>query len=171
MRKIMLVLVITLAAPAALQAQVRLGPFLGYGERLGLWGLGVHTEVMLNDRFGVSPIFIQYFPKQLGSTYRKTAWELDLNVNYHVLTGEVASLYGLGGVTYTKIRIRDQNLLTDQLESDGNIGLNAGLGTLFRINNILPFAEAKYTLGGYSQLTVFVGVKVELGGNTLVDDY
>ncbi len=47
MKKIIFTLFISLVISAASQAQVRVGPFLAYGEGLGLWGLGVHTEVLL----------------------------------------------------------------------------------------------------------------------------
>jgi hypothetical protein len=171
MRKIFFTLLISVVISAASQAQVRLGPFLGYGERLGLWGLGVHTEFLLNEKLSVSPVFIQYFPEELTNEPRKIAWELNGNVNYYVVTGDIGYLYGLGGFNYTQIKLRDRNAITEEVTIDPNLGLNLGLGTMFRINHVLPFAEAKYTLGGYSQFTLFFGAKFELGNNRLDDDY
>jgi hypothetical protein len=47
-----------------------------------------------------------------------------------------------------------------------------GLGTMVRINDLLiPFAEGKYTVGGYSQPTLIIGVKFQLGDKALKDDY
>ena len=171
MRKIYVTTMILLTLSAASLAQVRVGPFLGYGDGLGLWGLGVHTELLVSEKLSINPVFIQYFPKALTGAFRKSAWELDLNANYYLINGEVGKLYGLGGINYTQIRFRDRNSMMEEAVTDGNLGLNLGLGTIFLINNIMPFAEAKYTVGGYSQLTVFVGVKFQLGESTLEDDY
>lgn len=172
MRKIIFTAFITLLISVASHAQLRVGPFLGYGNGLELWGIGVHTELLLNDKVSISPVFTQYFPERLGSIPRRTMWELNGNLNYYVIRGQVGYLYGLAGINYTNIRTKMSTALTDEVENKGNLGLNVGLGTMVRIkNNILPFAEAKYTVGGYSQYTLNFGVKFQLGDNTLQDDY
>jgi opacity protein-like surface antigen len=172
MQKIFFTTVSALMMCLSLKAQLRVGQFLGYGVGLGLWGLGVHTELLVNERLGISPVLIQYFPKKFDNTPRRSAWELDINADYYFLTGDVGNLYGLGGINYTRTRLRGHDLTGDEVQTKGDLGLNLGLGTMFRINNILPFAEAKYTLGGYSQLTFFIGARFQLGdADNLEDDY
>jgi outer membrane immunogenic protein len=174
MRKIIFTIFLTVSIATASDAQVRVGPFLGYGERLGLWGLGAYTELVFNDRISVSPNFTQYFPKDLDNAPRRTAWEVNANLNYYVIRGEVGYLYGIAGLNYTNLKVRTTTLaLTEEVDNSGNAGLNLGLGTMVRVTDrLFPFAESKYAVGGYSQLTLIFGVKFQLGeGTTLEDDY
>ena len=170
--KVLILTLLTSVICAAASAQVRVGPFLAYGNGLGLWGLGAYSEITLNEKLSVSPIFTQYFPEDLEGIPRRTVWELNLNANYYLVRGEVGYLYGLAGLNYTNIRIRTRTALRDEVEQDPNFGLNVGLGTMFRVNDlILPFAEGKYTVGGYSQWSVIFGVKFQLGDEELEEDY
>lgn len=172
MKKYTFTLLACLVLTLATDAQVRVGPFLAYGDGLGLWGLGAYSEIILNEKLSVSPIFTQYFPKDLESIPRRTVWELNLNADYYVVQGGVGYLYGLAGLNYTNIKIRTRTALTEEVEQDPNFGVNVGLGTMFRINDIIfPFVEGKYTVGGYSQWSVIFGVKFLLGDDDLEDDY
>lgn len=172
MKKIIFTITACLVLSLAADAQVRVGPFLGYGDGLGLWGLGAYTEISLNDRVSISPIFTQYFPKDLDGVPRRNMWEVNANANYYLIPGDVGFLYGLAGINYTNINIRTRTALTEEVERDGNLGFNVGLGTMFRVNDLLlPFAETKYTVGGYSQWTVIFGVKFALGDNEPEDDF
>lgn len=165
-----MMVLLTLALPT--QAQIRVAPFLAYGDQLGLWGLGAYSEIMLNEKMSISPSFTQYFPKNLDNVPRRSAWELNANLNYYVINGEVGYLYGLAGLNYTHMRLRTTTAFADEVDNDNNVGLNVGLGTMVRISDLLlPFAEAKYTAGGYSELSVMIGVKFDLGGDSLEDDY
>ena len=153
-------------------AQVRVAPFLAYGDELGLWGLGAYAEMVANDRLSFSTHFTQYFPENFDNLPRRTVWELNANVNYYVIRGDVGYLYGLAGANFTNIRIRTRTALDDEVDTDGNLGLNVGIGTMVRISDILlPFVEGKYTVGGYSQLGIIFGVKFQLGEGTLSEDY
>lgn len=172
MKKVIFTLLLPLLIAASSHAQVRVGPFLGYGDGLGLWGLGAYSEIVLNEKVSISPIFIQYFPENFDNIPRRTVWELNANVNYYLLRGYTGYLYGLAGLNYTNIKTRTRTALTDAVENDGNLGVNVGLGTMVRINElIVPFAEGKYTAGGYSQWTLIFGVKFELGDRSLQNDY
>jgi outer membrane protein X len=172
MRRIIFTAVFSFAFLVAAEAQVRVAPYLGYGDQLGLWGLGVYAEMVASEKVSISSNFTQYFPKNLENIPRRNVWEVNANVNYYLIRGDVAYLYGLAGANYTNIRIRTRTAYTENVENDGNLGLNVGLGTMVRINDLLlPFVEAKYTAGGYSQLGVLIGVKFQLGEDTLDDDY
>ena len=97
---------------------------------------------------------------------------MNANVNYYVIRGDVGYLYGLAGANFTNIRIRTRTAVDDEIDTDGNLGLNIGIGTMVRINELLlPFVEGKYTVGGYSQLGIIFGVKFQLGEGTLSEDY
>ena len=172
MKKLILAMMAFLALSLAAHSQVRVGPFLGYGDGPGLWGIGAYTEIGVNDRVSISPIFTQYFPKDLDGVPRRNMWELNANANYYVFNGDIGYLYGLAGVNYTNIKIRTRTAFVDDVERDGNLGFNIGLGTMFRITDLLlPFAETKYTIGGYSQWTLIFGVKFALGDNEPEYDY
>lgn len=172
MRKTISAIFLILALATFSEAQVRVGPFLGYGEGLGLWGLGAYTELVFNERVSVSPNFTQYFPENLDNAPRRTVWEVNGNLNYYLIRGEIGYLYGLAGLNYTNIKVRTRTPLTDEVDTEGNVGLNLGLGSMVRINDSLfPFVEGKYTAGGYSQLTLIFGVKFQLGDGTLEEDY
>ena len=172
MKKYTFTILAFVALSHAADAQVRVGPFLAYGNGLGLWGLGAYSEITLNDKLSVSPIFTQYFPEDLEGIPRRTVWELNLNANYYLIRGGVGNLYGLAGLNYTNIKIRTRTALTEEVEQDPNFGLNVGVGTMFRINDLLlPFAEGKYTVGGYSQWSVIFGVKFQLGDDEVEEDY
>ena len=153
-------------------AQVRVAPFLAYGDELGLWGLGAYAEMVANDRLSFSTHFTQYFPENFDNLPRRTVWELNANVNYYVIRGDVGYLYGLAGANFTNIRIRTRTAVDDEIDTDGNLGLNIGIGTMVRINELLlPFVEGKYTVGGYSQLGIIFGMNFQLGEGTLSEDY
>jgi hypothetical protein len=172
MRKVIFTFLFFAIVSSASNAQVRVGPFLGYGDELGLWGLGAYSEIAFSEKLSFSPIFTQYFPKSIDNIPRRSVWELNTNLNYYLLRGDAVYLYGLTGLNFTQIKTRTRTATTEDIDKDGNVGVNLGLGTMFRVNDLLlPFAEAKYTAGGYSQFTLIFGVKFQLGERSLEDDY
>lgn len=153
-------------------AQIRLAPFLGYGEGLNRWGIGAYAEIALNDRVSISPAFTQYFPKNFDSNPRRSGWELNGDVNYYVINGDIGYLYALAGLNYTNVRTRTSTPANDIIDNDGNFGFNFGIGSMAHVTDLIyPFAEAKYTAGGYSQATLIFGVKFELGKRGIDYDY
>jgi outer membrane immunogenic protein len=163
---------ILISVATVASAQVRVGPYLGYGEELNRWGIGALAEVMLSERVAVSPNFTVYFPKNFDNNPRRSGWELNANMNYYVVNGDVGYLYGLAGLNYTTVRTRTSTPTADVVDNDGNLGFNFGIGTMVGVNDFFyPFAEAKYTAGGYSQISLFFGIKFQLGGGSLDYDY
>lgn len=163
---------ILLCLSSPLLAQVRLGPFLAYGDKSGLWGLGIYPEIAVNEKLSLNPVFTQYFPKRLDNTPRQSMWELNANANYYFIQGEVGYLYGLAGLNFTRVTLKNVQTFTEDNESDENIGVNVGLGIMARLNDLLlPFVDAKYTAGGYSQLSVMFGLRFELGDRQIEEDY
>ncbi len=172
MKTIISTLLILFFVTTASVAQVRLAPFLAYGEGLNCWGLGAYAEMVIDDRLSFSPYFTQYFPESLNDNPRLSGWELNGNVNYYVVSGDVASLYGLAGLNYTNIRTRTSTPSENVVDNDGNFGFNFGIGTMVNIKDYLfPFVEGKYTAGGYSQAGLIIGVKFQLGKRQIDYDY
>ncbi|HET7179715.1 MAG TPA: hypothetical protein VFI14_08325 [Chryseosolibacter sp.] len=172
MKKVYIAFIALLLSAPALLAQVRLGPFLAYGDKSGLWGLGVYPEFVVNEKLSVSPVFTQYFPKRLDNAPRRSMWEINANANYYFVQGRVGFFYGLAGLNFTRSTLKNSPSTLEDNKSDENVGVNVGLGTMARINDLLlPFAEAKFTAGGYSQFSVKFGLKFELGDRDLEDDY
>lgn len=159
------ILFLLLIAGVSSAQGVRVGPFLAYGDGFGLWGIGAYSEIVIDERISISPVFTQYFPEDLGNIPRRSAWEVSVSLNYYVITGEVGYLYGFAGPSFTHIKTRTPALPSGELvDKDGNIGLNLGIGTMVKVSDLLlPFVEAKYTVGGYSQFTALFGVKFQLG--------
>ena len=168
MRAIITSVIFLVLSAGASFAQLRVGPFLAWGEELGLWGLGAHVEAALNEKVSLSPVFTQYFPEDLDEN-RRSAWELNANLNYYLITGDVGYLYGLAGLNFIHIKTKTPVPGSADLEDkDGNVGLNLGIGTMYRLTDLMyPFAEAKFTVGSYNQFAIFVGMKFQLGESPL----
>lgn len=147
----------------AAQAQIRFGALLGYAEQIDLWGLGAEVEVMLNDRISVSPNFFYLFPESMNADNKTSMWEWNLNGRYYLANEGVVNLYGLAGLNYSTIKTETRTILLDEIDHEYNAGLNLGAGLLVRVNNFLPFGEARFTAGSYSQFAFFAGVKYEFG--------
>ncbi len=144
-------------------SQIRFGAFLGYAEKIDLWGLGAEVEVMINERISVAPTFVYLFPERINADVKTTMWEWNANGRYYIVNEGLVNLYGLAGFNYSTIRTDTETILTDEVDHEYNAGLNLGMGLLFRVGNILPFAEVKYTAGSYGQLAVFAGAKYQFG--------
>jgi hypothetical protein len=144
-------------------AQIRAGGFMSYAERINLFGLGAHVEVFVTDRIGVSPSFVYFFPRKINDDIQTRMWEWNANGHYYLIDARAVNLYALAGLNYSTTRNHIDDLLSDRVENDYNAGLNLGAGLLVRVNQLLPFVEAKFTAGSYSQFVFFAGVKYEFG--------
>lgn len=151
-------------------AQVRFGAFMGYAEKIDLWGLGAQVEVIVSDRVGISPSFVYFFPRKLNADVQTTFWEWNANGHYYLINGDKVNFYGLAGFNYSTTRVSTEDVSGDQIVNDYNAGLNLGAGLLFKIDRLLPFAEAKYTAGSYSQFAFFAGVRYQFGSRYRYDE-
>ena len=97
----------------------------------------------------------------------------DLNVNYSVLEGGLADIYGIGGLNLHFVGYKYSENYTDNdtgeeetfvtKQSDNSIGLNIGAGAFSRIGeNISLFAEAKYIISYYGQFVLSVGIVFDI---------
>lgn len=136
------------------QDNTRIGGKLLYGSEVENLGIGATAEFPVMDKLVIAPDISFYFPKDDVNVF-----EINANVNYYFLEEETIGFYGLGGLNYTNVKV-DYGFGSD---SDGELGLNLGLGANFQIDqSFLPFAEIKYVIGDYDELVIAAGVKFNI---------
>ncbi|MBF8149123.1 outer membrane beta-barrel protein [Winogradskyella sp. F6397] len=147
------------------QDQTKLGGYLAYGTEIENIGIGVNAEFPIADQLTIAPSFTYFLPKDEFGV--KVNWfELNGNVNYYFVDSSNISVYGLGGLNYSSVKVSYDDAVGfggDFSASDGRFGLNLGGGANFEIgSNILPFAELKYVIIDGGQLVIAAGVKFNI---------
>jgi outer membrane immunogenic protein len=141
-------------------AQTKVGAFLGYGTEVEQLGIGGIAEFALNDRWAISPSLLFYFPEKNGNV-KASFFEFNANANYYFLSQNSVNLYGLGGINYFRVKVKNTD--TDDSVTGDEVGVNLGIGANFNTSsNIIPFGEIKFVLGDADQLALFFGVKFKL---------
>lgn len=144
-------MVLLVAFVSTSQAQKTIGAGLTYGSEIENLGLGVNAEFDINQTIDFSPSILFYFKKNGFSM-----WEVNGNINY-IFSQNGPTIYGIGGINLTTIKV---DLGPFGNVSDTELGLNLGIGASFaEMGSVRPFAEAKYVLGNYDQLSLFGGVR------------
>lgn len=146
------------------QGETRIGALLAYGTEVENLGIGANAEFPIMDKLTISPSFIYYLPKdQVGV---KVNWfEINGNANYYFLEQDNLSVYGLGGLNYSSVKVKYDGPYGDLIDygaADGRFGLNIGGGANFILGNHMPFAELKYVIIDGGQLVLAAGVKFGL---------
>lgn len=154
-----------LAFSAQAQEQTRIGAMLAYGTEIENIGVGVNAEFPIIENLTISPSFIYFFPKE--EYIVKINWfEVNANADYYFVNQDNMSVYALGGLNYSSVKVSfDDNygIFGNSSSSDGRFGLNLGGGINFKIGgNIIPFAELKYVIIDGGQLVAGAGVKFNL---------
>lgn len=150
------------------QDQTKIGGYLAYGTEIENIGIGVNAEFPIADKLTIAPGFTYFLPKDEYGV--KVNWfEVNGNINYYFLDTSSISVYGLGGLNYSSVKVSYDNSTafgafgSSASVSDGRFGLNLGGGANFEIgSNILPFAELKYVIIDGGQLVIAAGVKFNL---------
>ncbi len=151
------------AFSAQAQENTRIGGFLAYGTEIENIGIGANAEFPIMKNLTISPSLIYYLPKNEYGV--KVNWfEVNANANYYFVSQDNMSIYALGGLNYSSVKVTfDEALLGSYSSSDGRFGLNLGGGINFKIReNIIPFAELKYVIIDEGQLVAGAGVKFNL---------
>ena len=145
------------------QTDTRLGVMLAYGTEVENLGLGVNAEFPVMEDLTIAPSFVYYFPQGDYFGGDLNWWELNANANYYLVDNENLGFYGLAGLNYSHISFDYDTAFGSVDSSDGEFGLNLGVGANFNLNsNITPFAEARYVIIDGSQLVIAAGVKFDL---------
>src|SRR5690606_39449067 len=124
------------------QEETRIGAFLAYGTEIKNIGIGANAEFPIIENLTISPSLIYYLPKEEYGM--KMNWfEVNANANYYFVSQDNMSVYALGGLNYSSVKVSFDNAwLGNYSASDGRFGLNLGGGINFKIGgNITPFAE------------------------------
>lgn len=151
MKKLIFTLLLTGAVVITSQAQETIGAGLAYGSEIENLGIGINAEFDLNEQIDISPSFIYYFKNNNVSM-----WELNGNINY-IFSDSGPTFYGIAGLNITGIKV-DAGVFGDR--SDSEVGLNLGVGASFaQSGSVIPFAEAKYVLSNFDQLSILGGVR------------
>lgn len=113
----------------------------------------------------ISPSFSFFYPEITETGNDKTivtAMMFDINGHYTITSSGIFQLYGLAGLNILIAWKTDKYQDAENFgESDNAPGINAGAGAGITITeNIELFAEIKYIIGKYDQLTVNAGILV-----------
>ncbi|WP_246296737.1 outer membrane protein [Winogradskyella vidalii] len=147
------------------QDETKLGGYLAYGTEIENIGIGVNAEFPIAEQLTIAPSFTYFLPKDEYGV--KVSWfEVNANANYYFVEASGVSVYGLGGLNYSSVKVSYDDTFGfggDYSASDGRFGLNLGAGANFEIgSSILPFAELKYVIIDGGQLVIAAGVKFNI---------
>jgi len=153
MKRTLLPLILCSFLTLAAVGQKSIGAGLAFGSEIETLGIGFNAEFDINKEIDISPSFIYYFKNNNVSV-----WELNGNVNY-IFNAEGPIFYGIAGLNITGVKQNRDFPFNDR--SDTDLGLNLGVGASFsQVGSVIPFAEIKYVLSNYDQLSIFGGVRV-----------
>lgn len=153
---------ISFSSQTQAQENTCIGAFLAYGTEIENIGIGVNAEFPILKNLSLSPAVIYYFPKKdYGLTMN---WiEVNANANYYFVNQDFMSVYALGGLNYSSVKVAfDEEWLGSYSSTEGRFGLNLGGGINFNIERITPFAELKYVIIDGGQLVAGAGIKFNL---------
>lgn len=140
-------------------SQITAGAGIAYGTDVNTVGITINGQYFVNAKLAISPDFIYYFPRSMGSGFNFNWYEINANGNYYFSDQGTAKIYGLAGLNLSIVSIPSIGF-AGVGSSASNMGLNLGGGADFDINsNITPFAQLKYTINSFGQLVISAGVR------------
>jgi hypothetical protein len=153
------------AAAAAPAPRMTFGPELSLGTDTDL-GLGARLVFGLRSLFRRTPIdgqvgFLYFFPGGPAGA-NISYWEINGNVAYRIpnVKGTFAPYVG-GGLSIA--HVSSELPAPFGTVSDTRAGLNILAGTTFRVKStMIPFAEARGTVGGGEQLVISGGLRFRI---------
>lgn len=162
MKKIISIFVTTLACfviTPTIQAQTSAGIGLAYGADMEDLGLQLSGSFSLNDKMRVGADLTYYLSSEeeiFGTTIKTTAYEINGNLNYILHKSDAIEFYGIGsiGLHFAGVSIGDTS------ESDSEIGIGVGVGAQYNLGNVKLFAEPRYFLSGFDQLSIGFGARI-----------
>jgi len=139
------------------QAQFRIGPSISFGTDTDL-GLGVKAKFDLDEKFKISPSF-NFLASSSDDTpigkVKSSVFEINGDVHYAFSDNGNVLFYGLGGLNIGVGSVS----VAGSSSSSTDIGLNLGAGGEYVIGEKFnAFTEAKFGIGGVSQLLITAGI-------------
>ncbi len=157
-------------------AQIRVGGGVVYTDldpwNLGLQGNGYFALPNL-PQLRIGGDFTYYLPESEGlsvpgvgsARVEQRLLALNGNAQFHLLTQEQFSLYGLGGVNWTRVSVSASSNLPDVPtgeSSEARVGANLGGGELNLGFGVL-YGEAKSILAGDDWSRIVLGAGIRIG--------
>lgn len=153
-------------------AQLGVGAGLAFGTEIETLGIQVGATYSLVDNLRLAADVIYFFPKTEGSGDFETdlKW-LEFNGNLHYVFYEEITMnaYGLAGLNYSRLSIDEPSSdipgdgpLGSITYSESEFGLNLGIGYMYNLNLAWFFAEAKYVVSDFDQLSIVAGLRIPL---------
>ncbi|MGI9174221.1 MAG: hypothetical protein ACR2GR_02725 [Rhodothermales bacterium] len=165
-RTYLLLFFVLALCPATSHAQHAVGPHLGYNTG----PLGGGGEVFIGAAAHVNiaslPVVINPALDYYVGLNGVTLLQVDANALYPFeVNSEKFSPYAGGGLAISYVSVEgedfglsDFGIEIDNSYSNTDVGLNLVGGTFFNVGAIRPFAEARFTLGNGSALSLKSGV-------------
>lgn len=182
MKKLIFTLLLSATVIPALYGQfTRIGGGAAYGS--GYWFQKTEVEEYRSGHFAafiegvykitvpvhVAGSFSFFYPHiEQHTTGKSSVYSMMFDINGHYVFNSLDKFefYGIGGLDFL-MTWRNPGINPTGAESftenDNSFGLNLGAGTVFNMSEkVSLFAEAKYTLGKYSQFMVNAGVFINI---------
>lgn len=137
-------------------AQLGGGAGVAFGsdiEQVGLHG-DLYYRLPSQPAIRVGGGLIYYFPKTTNGVDHDF-FELNLNGNYIFYEEFMFKSYGLAGLNYSRAKVSAGN----GSHSEGEIGLNLGVGGEYDFGPLLGFGELKYVVSEFDQAVFSIGVR------------
>ena len=165
--------IIMLAAPAALDAQVHLGGQLSVADDAD-FGLGARATFGLPTPTPLEIIATaDYFFPDGAAGVDINYWEINANLVYlFKISGSIVAPYAGGGLNFAHASVSTDlsglgvelpGELSTSERSDSDVGLNLLGGAKFNVGSITPFGELRFELNGGEQVVLSGGVLFRLG--------
>lgn len=129
----------------------------GYGFDIEALGINAGFLYSFTDEIRAAVDFTYWMPDNEGVD--ETAWEINANAHYLFVNDMDLRVYALAGIHYAYYEFSFDFFGVSMEADDSEIGFNVGAGLEYDLGGIMLFAEPKFTVGGFEQLSVIAGVR------------
>jgi hypothetical protein len=138
-----------------------LGPDFVFSTKVKEPGIGFYGIYRVNDQIKITPNLAYFFPHKITTddgTQTFQWWMVNVDGNYVAVEQGIMELFGVMGLNFSNITgERDEEILGQPFKDKRSLlklGLNIGVGARLNISDrVVPFAEARYTLGSNADFT------------------
>ncbi|NRB63160.1 MAG: outer membrane beta-barrel protein [Saprospiraceae bacterium] len=151
-------------------AQISISGGLSYGleiEKLGIFARGSYD---ITDQLRGNATLNFFLGESAGveglAAIKTSLWAINLDGHYFLLDQDNFSVYALAGLNIASVRVKFEDntgFIGNFNSSTTDLGINIGAGIELPLEKVFPFAELKYVVGGYDQLTIMLGARYPLG--------
>ena len=162
MKKLTLVAIVTIAVTLNSFAQISAGGGISYGTEAKTIGFNLRGQYNINENIDIVGGLTFFLPEKTSQTVffatvesKSTMWTFDVDGHYNFSINDKFSFYPLGGLNISGVSVK----VNDTKASDTEVGLNLGIGATYKITEqLVGFAETKYTVGNVDQAVIVIGV-------------